>query len=220
MRRKREIFIGIVLLLISTLAYIFGWTNVFTVKAVAVTGSPNTEITKQVLLISDIRIGEKLARIEPRNISTKLALSGIDWIESVKISRNWINRKVTIDLSARVPVAKSGQNYVDQSGVLFTSPVSIKAKLPELSAADSTARGAAIGLYLALPEEMKSEVTEIRASASSNFQLILNQKLRINWGGNSNNQVKVKIYKALIALPENKELKSMDLSDPIKPTVK
>lgn len=220
MRLKREIFIGLTILLISTLAFLLGWTSIFTVKAVEVTGSPNSLITQQVLKISEIRIGEKLARIEPRNISTKLALSGIDWIENVKITRNWVSRKVTINLSARIPVAKSAESYVDQSGVLFSSPVIIKSKLPELLATNSAARSAAVGLYLELPEEIKREVTEIRASSSNNFQLILNEKLRINWGTNSNIQVKVKIYKALLALPENKKIKSMDLSDPIKPTVR
>ena len=124
MRRKRELFVGISVIVIATLAFVFGWTNLFTVKSVSVAGSPNSQITKQVLLIADINKGEKLARVEPRNISSKLALAGIDWIENVKISRNWINRNVTINLSARVAIAKSGDRYVDKGGVLFTSPES------------------------------------------------------------------------------------------------
>jgi cell division septal protein FtsQ len=71
-----------------------------------------------------------------------------------------------------------------------------------------------------LPKELKDKVTAISASASENFQLVLDQKLRINWGSNSNTAVKIKIYKALIALPENKKISQMDLSDPTKPTVK
>ena len=99
MRHKREFILGFALLLIATLAFLFGWTNIFTVKEVSVTGSPNSQITKQVLEIADIKTGEKLARIEPRAISSNLALAGIDWIESVKISRNWISRAVTINLA-------------------------------------------------------------------------------------------------------------------------
>ena len=108
MRRKREFTLGIALLLIATLAFLFGWTNIFTVKGVSVSGSPNSQITKEVLRIADIKLGEKLARIEPRNITSNLALAGIDWIEKVNISRNWISRDVTINISARVPVAISG----------------------------------------------------------------------------------------------------------------
>ena len=220
MRRKRELFVGITILLIATLAFLFGWTNLFTVKSVAVEGSPNSQITKQVLQIADIRIGEKLARVEPRNVASKLSLSGIDWIKEVKVKRNWVSRNVTIKLDARVPVAISGDKLVDASGVLFTSPVNQNKKLTQISAGSVTSRAAAIELYLALPSDLRNQVTAIAASSTENFQLTLNEKLRINWGRNSNTSVKIKIYKALIALPENKKITEMDVSDPTKPTVK
>lgn len=220
MLRKRELIVGTTILLIATLAFLFGWTNLFTVKSVAVEGSPNSQITKQVLQISDIRIGEKLARIEPRNISSKISLSGIDWIKEVKVNRNWVSRNVTIKLDARIPVAISGDKLVDASGVLFTSPVTQNKKLAQISAGSETSRAAAIEFYLALPSDLRNQVTAIAASSTENFQITLNEKLRINWGGNSNTAVKVKIYKALIALAENKKITEMDVSDPTKPTVK
>ena len=91
MRHKREIAFGAAILVIASLAYLFGWTNIFTVQKISVAGSPNAQITKQVLQIADIKKGEKLARIEPRAISANLSLAGIDWIESVQISRNGIS---------------------------------------------------------------------------------------------------------------------------------
>lgn len=124
-RRRRELVLGIILLVVASLAFLFGWTNLFTVKNVSVEGSPNSQITKQVLQIADIQPGEKLARIEPRNISSKLALAGIDWIEDVNVSRNWITREVSINLSARTAIAAAGERYIDAGGVLFTSPVSV-----------------------------------------------------------------------------------------------
>jgi len=219
-RHKREVFLGSSILIIATLAFLFGWTNLFTVKSVSVSGSPNTQITKQVLLIADIKKGEKLARVEPRSISSKLALAGIDWIENVKISRNWINRNVNIDLSARVAIAKAGERYIDQGGVLFTSPVQVNEALVEIEAKDDAARAAAVELFLALPSELRNKIVTLSASTSNNFQFALNDDLKINWGSNSNTEVKVKIYKALIDLPENKKINQMDVSDPTKPTVK
>jgi cell division protein FtsQ len=218
--RKRELTVGIIILLISTLAFLFGWTNLFTVKSVGVEGSPNSQITKQVLQIVDIKIGEKLARVEPRNVSSRLSLSGIDWIKEVKVNRNWLSRNVTIKIDARVAVAVSGDKFVDASGVLFTSPVSQNKKLAQISAGSETSRAAAIELYLALPVDLRKQITEIAASSTENFQITLNEKLQINWGKNSNTAVKIKIYKALIALPENKKITEMDVSDPTKPTVK
>ena len=219
-RHKREVFLGSSILIIATLAFLFGWTNLFTVKSVSVSGSPNTQITKQVLLIADIKKGEKLARVEPRSISSKLALAGIDWIENVKISRNWINRNVNIDLSSRVAIAKAGERYIDQGGVLFTSPIQVNEALVEIEAKDDAARAAAVELFLALPSELRNKIVTLSASTSNNFQFALNDDLKINWGSNSNTEVKVKIYKALIDLPENKKINQMDVSDPTKPTVK
>jgi cell division septal protein FtsQ len=104
--------------------------------------------------------------------------------------------------------------------VLFTSPVSQNKKLAQISAGSETSRAAAIELYLALPVDLRKQITEIAASSTENFQITLNEKLQINWGKNSNTAVKIKIYKALIALPENKKITEMDVSDPTKPTVK
>ena len=220
MRRKREIAIGAAILVIATLAFLFGWTNILTVKKISVSGSPNTQITKQVLQIADIQKGEKLARIEPRAIATNLSLAGIDWIESVQISRNWISRALTINLAARNAIAISGGKYVDAKGVLFTSPIEITKKLAEISAGNQSARSAAVDFYLSLPTEIQAKTSRINATSAKNFQLILDEKLRINWGDAANNSLKIKIYKALVALPENKKIKEMDVSDPSKPTVK
>lgn len=220
MRRKRELILGISILIIATMAFVFGWTNLFTVKKVAVSGSPNSQITKQVLQIADINIGEKLARIEPRNIESNLALAGIDWIENVKISRNWVSRKVTIYLSAREAIAVSGSQYVDANGVLFSSPVKLNKKLTELNAKDDSARAAAAEFYLSLPKELQKEVAVVAATTAKNFQILLKKRVRINWGDASNTELKLKIYRALIALPENEKIRLMDVSDPTKPTVK
>ena len=60
------------------------------------------------------------------------------------------------------------------------------------------------------PENMALQLQQIQTSDG----------LRIIWGANSDNSLKIKIYKALLALPENSKIKLMDLSDPTKPTVK
>ncbi|MFM7860679.1 MAG: hypothetical protein ACKO8C_04665, partial [Candidatus Nanopelagicaceae bacterium] len=91
----------------------------------------------------------------------------------------------------------------------------------------------AINLYQSLPADFKVRVLKITARSEDQFQLqvLLNNQLnnqqlkpekvvRINWGSARDTEVKLKIYEALVALPENKDLKSMDLSDPTKPSVK
>lgn len=244
MVRKRELTVGIIVLLIATLAYLFGWTNIFTVKKLEIIGAPNPAITNTVIRFSDVRVGQKLARVEPRNIEGKLISSGIDWLESVDISRNWISGKVVIDLKPREAVATTGDRFVDPSGFLFLSPVEIKEKLPELVGKSMQERADGIKLYQRLPDSFQSQVIKIVASSQDNFQFYVeisglkksgakdssnssnlsnSSKLRvikINWGSPRDSDVKLKIYKALLELPENNQIKSMDLSDPTKPSVR
>ena len=221
MRRKRELQFGVLLLIIATLAFLLGWTNLFTVHSVSVSGSPSSDITKQVLQISDVHEGQKLARIEPRNIANKLQSAGINWIESVKISRNWITRSVKISLNARVPLAKTTEDaYLDQTGTIFTPPTPVSNNLPEIDGSDQAIRANLVSFYLNLPVEIKSKLQSLKATSTESYQITMRDGLKITWGANSNNELKIKIYKALLALPENSKIKSMDLSDPTKPTVK
>lgn len=241
MVRKRELTVGIIVLLIATSAYLFGWTNIFTVKKLEIIGAPNPAITNTVIRFSDVRVGQKLARVEPRNIEGKLTSSGIDWLESVDISRNWISGKVVIDLKPREAVATTGDRFVDPSGFLFLSPVEIKEKLPELVGKSMQERADGIKLYQRLPDSFQSQVIKIVASSQDSFQFYVeisglkksgakdssnssnSGKLRViklNWGSPRDSDVKLKIYKALLELPENNQIKSMDLSDPTKPSVR
>lgn len=222
--RKRELSIGVLVLVIATSAYLLGWTNLFTVKKVELIGAPNPEVKSAVLKISDIKLGEKMARIEPRSIESALEKSGIGWLESVDISRNWISGKVLMQLKARQAIAISGSQYVDIEGVLFTSPIQLPkqvlAKLPELSGSDTQSRADGIDLYLNLPEDFKSRVREITVSSQGNYQFTIGEKLRVRWGNSENSAIKAKIFAALIKLPENKKITLMDLSNPTKPSVK
>lgn len=220
---KKELLIGIIVFLISTLAYILGWTNIFTVQDISVTGSPTNEITAQVLQISDIQRGEKLARVEPRKISNNLALAGINWIESVDISRNWLTRKVAINLKARTPIAISGDKYLDKAGVIFTSPIVVSKDLVTIDASNFAARVAAVQFLQKLPQDFAKRIASISTtgqSKSRSYEIALKNGLSISWGSDRDITLKIKIFKAILALPENKKITTMDLTDPTKPSVK
>lgn len=226
MVRKREIIIGATILVIATLAFLLGWTNIFTVNKITVLGSPNISTTSEILRIAQIEKGEKMARIEPRKIESRL-IQNLDWNESASISRNWLSREVRISLKARTAIASAGGKYVDQNGVLFTLPTQLTGaemkrmeKLVAISANSKEARAAGIELYLALPVDFTSKIAKVVATSQSNFQLLQRDQIRVNWGANRDNALKIKIYQALLLMPENRKIKYMDLSNPIKPTVK
>ena len=202
---KNGFLIGVIVFFISTLAYILGWTNIFTVQDMSVTGSPTNEITAQVLQISDIQRGEKLARVEPRKISNNLALAGINWIESVDISRNWLTRKVAINLKARTPIAISGDKYLDKAGVIFTSPIVVSKDLVTIDASNFAARVAAVQFLQKLPQDFAKGIASISTtgqSKSRSYEITLKKGLTISWGSDRDITLKIKIFKAILALPE------------------
>jgi hypothetical protein len=66
-------------------------------------------------------------------------------------------------------------------------------------------------------------LTVVKVRVSGAFVLITEnngKKLEIRWGTDSENELKLKVYKALIALPENAEIKRVDVSAPHAPIVK
>ena len=107
---KRSLIVGLVVALLAGSAYVLGYSTFFTVSSVEVIGSNrpiNTGIVK----------GQKLARVEPRAITTKL--EKIDWVKSADVSRNWINGKVVVELTSRTPIATFENRVIDSTAASF-----------------------------------------------------------------------------------------------------
>lgn len=211
---KRRLIAGVVVAVMAVATYILGYSTFFTVTSVEVIGSTkpiNTGITK----------GEKLARVEPRAVATKL--ENLDWVESADVSRNWINGKVVVELKQRTPIATFNNQVIDSTGASFIPQGERPSGLIEIQANGIEAATKAVNFLTELPEELNSTLTVVKVRATGAFVLITEnngKKLEIRWGSNSENELKIKVYKALIALPENADIKRVDVSAPHAPIVK
>ncbi len=211
---KRRLIAGVVVAVLAGATYILGYSNFFTVTSVEVIGSVkpiNTGIIK----------GEKLARVEPRAVATKL--ENLDWVESADVSRNWINGKVVVELKQRTPIATFNNQVIDSTGASFIPQGERPSGLIEIQANGIEAATKAVNFLTELPEELNSTLTVVKVRATGAFVLITEnngKKLEIRWGSNSENELKIKVYKALIALPENADIKRVDVSAPHAPIVK
>ncbi len=211
---KRRLIAGVVVAVLAGATYILGYSTFFTVTSVEVIGSTkpiNTGITK----------GEKLARVEPRAVATKL--ENLDWVESADVSRNWINGKVVVKLKQRTPIATFNNQVIDSTGASFIPQGERPSGLIEIQANSIEAATKAVNFLTELPEELNSTLTVVKVRATGAFVLITEnngKKLEIRWGSNSENELKIKVYKALIALPENADIKRVDVSAPHAPIVK
>ena len=211
---KRKLIAAGVVAAIAGATYVLGYSSFFTVSSVEVVGSTkaiNTGIIK----------GQKLARVEPRAVATRL--EKLNWIESVDISRNWINGKVVVELKQRTPIATFKNQVIDSTGTSFVPQGARPEGLIEIQAGSAEDATKAVNFFTQLPKELNSSLTVVKVRVSGAFVLITEnkgKKLEIRWGTDSENELKLKVYKALIALPENAEIKRVDVSAPHAPIVK
>ncbi len=211
---KRKLIAASVVAAIAGATYVLGYSSFFTVSSVEVVGSTkaiNTGIIK----------GQKLARVEPRAVATRL--EKLNWIESVDISRNWINGKVVVELKQRTPIATFKNQVIDSTGTSFIPQGARPEGLIEIQAGSAEDATKAVNFFTQLPKELDSSLTVVKVRVSGAFVLITEnkgKKLEIRWGTDSENELKLKVYKALIALPENAEIKRVDVSAPHAPIVK
>ena len=212
MNRRLIILASAVVLVGAT--YVLGWSSLFTVSSVEIKGS-NTQVS------SGIVKGQKLARVEPRAIAAKFET--LDWVESAKVSRNWINGTVTIELTERTPVAIYNNKVIDSTGKSFVLRATPSTSLVQIQAGDLTAATKAVTFFMTLPADLKEALSVVKVRSTGAFVLVVNnggKNLEIRWGTDSENELKLKVYKALIALPENASVKRIDVSAPHAPIVK
>jgi cell division septal protein FtsQ len=212
MNRRLIVVLGAVLLAGAT--YVLGYSSLFTVSAVEVIGSKNQ-------INPGITLGEKLARVEPRAIAAKFET--LDWVASAKVSRNWINGKVTVEVTERTPVAIFNNQVIDSTGKSFALRTQPTKPLVQIQAGDLEAAISAVNFFTTLPEELNSTLKVVKVRSTGAFVLEIDnagKNLEIRWGTNSDNELKIKVYKALLALPENAAIKRVDVSAPHAPIVK
>lgn len=205
------------IVLFALLTYIIAWSTLFTVSKVVVTGAQQNAMQN----LSGVTIGEKLARVEPRAVARKLQEQL--WIEGVEVSRNWINGTVTLQITPRKPIGIFAGRFIDKSGTTFDIPGGSSESLPIVEAQTSENGLAAIELFKNIPEKLRTKIVTITAKNADSFELILDEgtrKVLLQWGTNSDLDLKIKVYEALIGLKENSKISTIDVSAPHAPIVK
>lgn len=207
--------------LFASLVYLFAWSSIFTVASIKVVGAPTDEASALVQSRSELSVGQKLARVEPR--STAHRVESIDWVRRADVSRNWISGDVSITVSSRVPKAQFKGQMIDSTGKLFTLPGISRATLPKVAAANPKLGVGAIELFTSLPDDFSQRVTLLSALNESNYLVYITENgrdVRVQWGKNEDAALKVEVFTALMALKENAKVRRVDLSAPHAPIVK
>jgi cell division septal protein FtsQ len=217
----RSRLLALTLLIFVGLTYLFAWSPIFTVKSITATGFPAGISSQSIIAKSGVAVGEKLARIEPRSIEK--SLDEISWVKKVGVSRNWIKGEVSISLTSRLPVGLYKGRAIDASGTLFDLPGAKPAGLPTVSAATPELGLTAISLFTQLPGDLRGSLISMSAANSAeinSWHREPGRNLKVTWGSAKEIDLKVSVYRALLALPENKSIRRVDLSAPHAPIVK
>jgi cell division septal protein FtsQ len=221
LHRKRRLFTLIVLLLIASLAYLLGWSNVLTIKEISYTGAPTKSSKATIQNLTSLEIGERLARVEMRKIAGRIQT--LPWVDSADLSRNWISGKIVVAVTPRVPIATFNGQLMDAKGKRFELPGGYDLKLPSVFAKDAKSGLAAIELFTKLPTEFSTRTSAFTAASPENINFIITEgkrSLKVLWGADNEIDLKLKVYKALVALPENSKIRKIDLTEPRSPIVK
>ena len=213
MRNKRFISL-LAIIVLAGASYILGWSTLFTVSSVEIKGT-------SAYLPMSVQVGEKLARVEPRTVAA--TYEKFDFIQDAKVSRNWITGKVTIAITPRTPIALYNNQVIDELGKAFAPVGKPSANLPRIQAVNVEEALVAADFFASLPEEIKSALVILKVRSTGAYVLEVNvdgRNVEIRWGLPKDNPLKAKVYKALLAQPENALIKWMDLSAPHAPIVK
>ena len=228
MRIKRITSWLIPLVSIGLLTYIFGYSNLLSVKELSFNDPAKRSDIQSIANRPELnlRVGAKLARVNVRGAMR--AFESVSWVEKVGVSRNWLTGRISIVVEGRVPVANlvstnSGSaSFIDKSGSIFQDS-SIKEKLPIVTIANPEMAHLAARFITSIPTDLIQEMNSLDLAATGDFVMIIGKgpnSLLIRWGNGSDLPTKVRIYKDLIALPENKKITAIDLSNPKYPIVK
>lgn len=212
--KQHRLGIAIAIFVFAVGAYVLGWSTLLTVSSVEVTGI-------KTLITTEIKVGERLARVEPRSIAAKLGR--IKWVRSVEVSKNWASGKVSIAIVERTPIAIFNNQLIDEEGVSFPLLHQSIHGLPHIQAMDINAAITAARFFNSLPKEFTNAITTLKVTAGDSYLIEMSQgkkSIEILWGQDEENSLKVRVYKALIARPENLKIQRVDLSAPHAPIVK
>ena len=212
--------------LIIVLAYFLGWSSIFSVKKVEIAGAPTAAVQVEIEKKSQIEVGQQLARVNPQSVSR--IIEKLSWIKEASISRDWLSGVVAIEITPREPLAFFNSDQVpgqtiDEEGQLFSLPGYKNPDLALISAKSPDSALKANELFTALPENFRRSITSMMATSSNTFTLnstLEGRDIRIRWGDSQEMALKISVINSLLNLPENKQIKLIDVVAPHAPIVK
>jgi cell division protein FtsQ len=221
--RARARGIAVVGIVVALLGYLFGWSSFLEVRTISVTGIENarTLTEKKVIRASGVRVGDKLARINSGTVAR--ALRELPEVAKVAVNRKPLHA-VEIAITARsidlaIGNGKGSFLLADATGTTFATVKRAPKGVPVVTGDIRYLRDG-MEIYEALPKKLRTRVEKIALPSRGSITLTLRGGLSILWGSTAEESAKLTVLKALLAAPENKRARFIDIATPLTPTVR
>ena len=221
-RSHRKLIIGavIVAVLAGFATWLVGFSSVFGVHTVVVTGERRlTE--QQVLAAAEVGSGTPLLQLDTAAIRSRV--EALPDIASATVTTSFPST-VRISVTERVPVGvvKRGGQYalVDRTGDQFRTTKARPEQLPLLvvpQGTDARTTGGAVAtIAAALPTRLLARIESVQALDPRAITLVLHDGRVVQWGDADRSGLKAKVLLALVSRPSTQ----IDVSDPEQPVTR
>jgi cell division protein FtsQ len=173
--------------------------------------------------VAGIAAGTPLLRVDTDAAAARVAR--LPQVDAVEVTRGWPHT-VVVTVAERVPVAVVDQDgtrsLVDRKGVLFDTitgdpPAGVVPLTVSHPGPRDAATAAALGAVVALPGDVRKEITEVTASTPDDVTLTLTDGRTVLWGSAAQTPRKAEVLSALLARIDAGDLdeaETLDVSTP------
>ena len=191
----RQLIVVLVLAVIAGLVWTVWFSSVLAIRQTRVAGVVGM-LADLVVEAGRVPIGQPLIRLDTEAVADRVR--AMPWVESADVTRAWPGDAV-LSVRSRVPIAVVGSEGVgaDRFGVAFDPPGALPTGLPA-----ARARGAALELAMivlaGMPSELRSQVTELRATTRDDLEFTLRTGEVVRWGSSAEPSMKARVLGALL----------------------
>jgi cell division protein FtsQ len=206
------IIAGLVLLALGVV-WLVWFSSVLQVREVRVVGIEGAR-AQEAQTIAAVPLGIPLARLDAASAEERLR--AVPWVASAEVRRGWPS-EVVIAVTGREAVAAvaddSGQQAIDDQGVVFTPTEPLPKRLPRIRA-EGAALTAAVAVLQSLPPDLRDRVVSLSATTRDDVDLILRSGDEVRWGSADQAEMKAEVLRVLL----KRKADMYDVSAPELPT--
>lgn len=223
---RRVLVILLALVVLGTGAWLVGFSAVLDVRMVRVERPPGSTgkallTERQVLKTAQVPTGQPLARVDLQAIADRVAT--MPEVAEVTVSRI-LPHTVTVQVTERAPVyavktAGGDHQLVDADGIAYHRVDAVPRGMVSVTAdrADRTLLTGLAGVVVALPPEVRRELTRIEVPTRDQVTLELGDGVRVIWGSPDDSVLKAQVAMVLLGV---KGVRTVDVSAPSHPTTR